>query len=139
MLNLSEVIYDFGGSIDARLNDIAPLVDWIIMPFKVEQHSMKVWFGSFNDMAEKWRSKTVLIANDLQKNDWSIAKQAVNQGIGNIPLFPLRQSTLFKRVYQETASPSQIFKNKKGYSHRFGPVIDEIQNIIKFLTKGKNG
>ena len=79
-------------------------------------------------------TKIGVIANKVQNDrQFSKIKDIVTQYYPQYPLFEVKHSRCFDRIFSEKCSIKEMYQNNSIWSRPFSIVVEQFDNIIKFI------
>jgi cellulose biosynthesis protein BcsQ len=127
------IIYDLGGWIDTRTVPIIKKSDIILVPVINDFVNNQVAISTIAEV-QKHNENIILIANRAEKGDYEYLKLLFRRFYGNkFPLFKLKKTTAFSKIFQRKASIREIVKNDKLLAFAYRQVNDQFDYLINFI------
>jgi len=85
---------------------------------------------------KKYNKNIVLVANMVERGDYEYLKMLFEKFFGNeFPLFKLKKTTAFSKIFQKKASIQDIIKKDKLLAFSYRQVNDQFNTLIDFINK----
>jgi cellulose biosynthesis protein BcsQ len=131
------VIYDLGGWVDRRSTKVLQTADLIIVPIvnKILNNQ-----ASLNTVAEirPLNSNIMIIVNAAEKNDFAEVSGLIEKySLGNMPIFELKKSTAFDKIFERKKSIKQIADEDKLLAFSYRDVLSQFNRILDFINNYK--
>jgi cellulose biosynthesis protein BcsQ len=127
-----DTVYDFGGFIDKRSDEILRQSDIIIIPTTNDLNSiMKSLI-----MIKKFREKTLLVFANMidHPGDAAMIREKIHEHFPNLAFTYLRRTKLLKNALETGLSASEFYEKNSQTLHLYKQAYGEYRKILKLFT-----
>jgi cellulose biosynthesis protein BcsQ len=128
-----EVVFDLGGSIDERAVSAIKQSDWVIIPTVNSVVDLHMTLQTINQVSD-YNTKILVIVNKLEKGDFDIAREVITEFFPDMPIFPLKNSKIFKKMFEKEQSLNGIANLNGLNKYTYRGVISQFADITEFIN-----
>ncbi len=153
-----DIVFDLAGSMSASAVSIVSAIkqaDLVIVPCWNNVHALTGMIGTLNEV-RRFNQNILVIATKLQKRrvgrgyeqfaQWKDSVDCQNimdtlksSGFSNIPVLPLKFSTVFDTITEKEQSIRQLMENDPLAAHTFKDVAEQFDAIYRYIdSRGKH-
>ncbi len=132
---IDNVVYDFGGFVDAGVIDILNKSDFVIIPLTSDLNSFKKTVSLINEIEN---DNIILVANKAEKEDFKEIETFFKKKFG-FPIFEIKNSRIWKKTFEESKSASEIKNSSKINQYVYRNSIDGYEKLLNFIKEKNNG
>jgi len=130
---IDDVVYDFGGFVDAGVIDVIKECDLIIVPVINDINSKMKAIKTIKQLS-KYNKNFLLVATRLEaKNDFAEIKES----FPNIDALPLRKTKLFKNALEFGQSPLDLEEESKLTAYSQRKILAEYKDLLNYIKGTK--
>jgi MinD-like ATPase involved in chromosome partitioning or flagellar assembly len=104
LLSLECVVFDFGAmstKLDPKAVQATDIADVIVIPTLTDMRSLEATIKTVKLVESKEKPIAIIINNFSKQKDFDEAELYLTQKLGDIPIFAIKATTLFKRVAKD--------------------------------------
>lgn len=136
---IDDVVYDFGGFVDAGVIDVVKASDLIIVPCINDLNSKMKAIKTIQEL-QAYNSNFIVVATRLEgEKDFLEVKSAIDKAFGNIPVMPLRKTKLFKNALEFGQSPLELEAESKQIAYTQRNILKEYKSLLNYVKECNNG
>lgn len=126
------VVFDFGGYIDQRLEEILHISDIIIVPTLPEISDIQGCINSVQTI-RNYNNKIVIIVNKTEsQNDFPNVQNIISQ-IGKYPIFEIKKSRALPNIYIKKQSVEQMCLDSPLVNYSYKKVLAQLNTLISYI------
>jgi len=117
ILALDCVVYDMGAmstQLDPKLVQATEVADVIVVPTLTDKRSLEATIKTVKLVEPKRKPISIIINNYTKQKDFDAAKEYLLEQLGELPIFAIKATTLFKRVAQDGVDWYKNIHNEQG-------------------------
>jgi len=126
---IDDVVYDFGGFVDAGVIDILNKSDFVIIPLTSDLNSFKKTVSLVKEINN---SNIILVANKAEKDDFKEIEDYFKSKY-NFPIFEIKNSRIWKKTFEEKKSVIEIKNNSKMSKYVYRNSINGYEKLLKYI------
>lgn len=127
------IVFDFGGHIDARVIDAARQVDKVLIPTMNSPVDLQITLQAIREM-EKYNKNIFIVANNLEKGDLDEIEKVMAHFF-TYPIIPLKRSKVFRRIFEQRESIDDIARKNPLARYAYRNVLTQFNDLINTLTE----
>jgi cellulose biosynthesis protein BcsQ len=107
LLSLDCAVFDFGAmstQLDTKTVQATDIADVIVIPTFTDKRSLEATIKTVDLVTPKNKPIAIIINNFTKQKDFDEAELYLTQKLGDIPIFAIKATTLFKRVAKDGAN-----------------------------------
>jgi MinD superfamily P-loop ATPase len=128
---IDDVIYDFGGFVDAGVLKIVNSSDYVIIPLTSDLNSFKKTLALIKDINNP---NIILVANKSEKTDFEEIKKYFNAHF-EFPIIEIKNSRIWKKTFEEKKSVLEIKNTNKINNYIYRNSLDGYINLLKIIKE----
>lgn len=129
------IVYDLGGWIDVRTIPILKESDLILIPMINDFVNNQVSLNTIEEV-RKHNKNIVIIANRAEKGDFECVSLLMENFFKNeFPIFELRKTTAFSKIFERKQSIKEIVNNDKLLAFSYRTANEQFDDLIKYINK----
>ena len=131
------IVYDFGGYPDQRALKAAQYASFIIVPVLPQDDIIEASLNFTEELrlhANKDDSRIIIIGNQV-KNNYDKIESQFNVFWADIPVFPVKSSSVFAWMLKEGLSIQELADKYPLHRRYFQPVADQFNCIMEYIKK----
>lgn len=104
LTQLDDIVFDFGAmstKIDSKVTQALKLADVIVIPTKPDPRSVKATIETYQFVKAANKPVAIIINNFRNEKLYDKAETELTSNCGQIPIFKIRETTLFDRVVND--------------------------------------
>lgn len=131
-----DVIYDFGGYLDARAKKAVRWSDVVIIPTIAESVDLKTTVMAIQEI-ELYNRNIIIVASKAQKGDLEIVETVMGNNFPDYPVLETKYSRAVPNIFEDGVSVRDQMKNPlkawsfKDINNQFNLLIKEIEKYGK--------
>ena len=130
---IEDVVYDFGGFVDAGVLDIIKHSDIVIVPCINDLNSKMKAIKTINEL-KKYNNRFLVVATRLENTqDFKEIKSDIQEQFQNIKTLPLRKTKMLKNGLEYGMSPLELIAESKQIAYAGRNFIPEYKEILKYV------
>jgi len=130
---IEDVVYDFGGFVDAGVLDIIKHSDIVIVPCINDLNSKMKAIKTINEL-KKYNNRFLVVATRLENTqDFKEIKSDIQEQFQNIKILPLRKTKMLKNGLEYGMSPLELIAESKQMAYAGRNFIPEYKEILKYV------
>jgi len=131
---IENVVYDFGGFVDAGVIKILEKSDYVVIPLTSDLNSFKKTVSIINEIKNK---NIILVANKSEKEDFKEIEEYFKSHF-SFPIFEIKNSRIWKKTFEEKLSVTEIKKSSKVNQYIYRNSINGYEDLINYIkSEGK--
>ena len=134
---IDEVVYDFGGFVDAGVIDVIKACDLVIVPCINDLNSKMKAIKTIKQLQAHNNSFLVVATRMEDKNDLQDVTESINKVFTDIPVLPLRKTKLFKNALEFGQSPLELEAESKLIAYQQRNILSEYKELLNFVKETK--
>lgn len=127
---IDNVVYDFGGFVDANIIHIINDSDLVIVPLTSDLNSVKKTVSLLNEINN---DNIIIVANRAENDDFAEIKKHFKN---KYPIFEIRNSKIWKKSFEQKKSVIEIKNLGKLNKYIYRNSIIGFENLVNF-AKGE--
>jgi len=132
---IDEVVYDFGGFVDAGVIDVIRACDLVIVPTINDLNSKMKAVKTIKQL-QPYNDNFLVVATRLEdKNDLSDIEADIQKYLGDIPVLPLRKTKLFKNALEFGESPIELENGSKLIAYQQRNILAEYKQLLNYIKE----
>ena len=130
---IDDVVYDFGGFVDAGVLDIIKHSDIVIVPCINDLNSKMKAIKTISEL-KKYNNRFLVIGTRLEtKQDFKEIKADIKEQFSDIEVLPLRKTKMLKNGLEYGLSPLELVAESKQIAYAGRNFIPEYKEILKYV------
>jgi len=130
---IEDVVYDFGGFVDAGVLDIIKHSDIVIVPCINDLNSKMKAIKTINEL-KKYNNRFLVVATRLENTqDFKEIKSDIQEQFQDIEVLPLRKTKMLKNGLEYGMSPLELIAESKQIAYAGRNFIPEYKEILKYV------
>jgi len=130
---IEDVVYDFGGFVDAGVLDIIKHSDIVIVPCINDLNSKMKAIKTINEL-KKYNNRFLVVATRLEtQQDFKEIKADIREQFQDIEVLPLRKTKMLKNGLEYGMSPLELIAESKQIAYAGRNFIPEYKEILKYV------
>ena len=130
---INDVVYDFGGFVDAGVLDIIKHSDIVIVPCINDLNSKMKAIKTINEL-KKYNNRFLVVATRLEtQQDFKEIKSDIQEQFQDIEVLPLRKTKMLKNGLEYGMSPLELIAESKQIAYAGRNFIPEYKEILKYV------
>jgi len=130
---IDDVVYDFGGFVDAGVLDIIKHSDIVIVPCINDLNSKMKAIKTINEL-KKYSNRFLVVATRLENaQDFKEIKSDIQEQFQDIEVLPLRKTKMLKNGLEYGMSPLELIAESKQIAYAGRNFIPEYKEILKYV------
>ncbi len=130
---IEDVVYDFGGFVDAGVLDIIKHSDIVIVPCINDLNSKMKAIKTINEL-KKYNNRFLVVATRLEtQQDFKEIKSDIQEQFQDIEVLPLRKTKMLKNGLEYGMSPLELIAESKQIAYAGRNFIPEYKEILKYV------
>ena len=130
---MDDVVYDFGGFVDAGVLDIIKHSDIVIVPCINDLNSKMKAIKTINEL-KKYNNRFLVVATRLENTqDFKEIKSDMQEQLQDIEVLPLRKTKMLKNGLEYGMSPLELIAESKQIAYAGRNFIPEYKEILKYV------
>ena len=126
-----DIVFDFGGYIDQRVIEAAKMSDWVVIPTAPDFIELQVTLETIKEV-ERYNKRIVIVANKLGKDDLEHIQEVIG-AFFDYPVFPVKNSRLFGKIFEERKSISAIAGENGLARYTYRAIIKQFNKILEHI------
>jgi len=134
---INDVVYDFGGFLDAGVLDIIKQSDIVIVPCINDLNSKMKAIKTINEL-KKHNNRFLVVATRLENTqDFKEVKTDLQEQFQDIEVLPLRKTKMLKNGLEYGMSPLELIAESKQLAYAGRNFIPEYKDILKYVLNNE--
>jgi len=134
---IDDVVYDFGGFVDAGVLDIIKHSDIVIVPCINDLNSKMKAIKTINEL-KKYNNRFLVVATRLEtQQDFKEIKSDIQEQFQDIDVLPLRKTKMLKNGLEYGMSPLELIAESKQIAYAGRNFIPEYKEILKYVLNNE--
>jgi len=134
---IDNVVYDFGGFVDAGVIDVIKACDLVIVPCINDLNSKMKAIKTIKQL-QPHNNNFLVVATRLEgEKDLNEVQEAIKKHFKNIPVLPLRKTKLLKIALEFGQSPLELEAESKLIAYQQRNFLSEYKKILNFIKQMK--
>ena len=130
---IEDVVYDFGGFLDAGVLDIIKHSDIVIVPCINDLNSKMKAIKTINEL-KKYNNRFLVVATRLENTqDFKEIKSDLQEQFQDIEVLPLRKTKMLKNGLEYGMSPLELIAESKQLAYAGRNFIPEYKDILNYI------
>jgi len=130
---IEDVVYDFGGFVDAGVLNIIKHSDTVIVPCINDLNSKMKAIKTINEL-KKYNNRFLVVATRLEnQQDFKEIKSDIQEQFKDIKVLPLRKTKMLKNGLEYGLSPLELIAESKQIAYAGRNFIPEYKEILKYV------
>ena len=130
---IEDVVYDFGGFVDAGVLYIIKHSDIVIVPCINDLNSKMKAIKTINEL-KKYTNRFLVVATRLEtQQDFKEIKSDIQEQFQDIEVLPLRKTKMLKNGLEYGMSPLELIAESKQIAYAGRNFIPEYKEILKYV------
>jgi hypothetical protein len=100
--------------LDPKMVQATEVVDVNVIPTLTDKRSLEATIKTVKLVEPKRKPISIIINNFTKQKDFDVANEYLMQQLGELPIFAIKATTLFRRVAQDGADWYKNIHNGKG-------------------------
>ena len=131
---IEDVVYDFGGFVDAGVLDIIKHSDIVIVPCINDLNSKMKAIKTINELKKYNNNRFLVVATRLENTqDFKEIKSDIQEQFQDIEVLPLRKTKMLKNGLEYGMSPLELIAESKQIAYAGRNFIPEYKEILKYV------
>jgi len=134
---IEDVVYDFGGFLDAGVLDIIKHSDIVIVPCINDLNSKMKAIKTINEL-KKYNNRFLVVATRLENTqDFKEIKSDLQEQFQDIEVLPLRKTKMLKNGLEYGMSPLELIAESKQLAYAGRNFIPEYKDILNYILNNE--
>jgi MinD-like ATPase involved in chromosome partitioning or flagellar assembly len=130
---IDDVVYDFGGFVDAGVLDIIKNSDIVIVPCINDLNSKMKAIKTISEL-QKYNNRFLVVGTRLEnQKEFEEIENDIREYFKNIPVLPLRKTKMLKNGLEYGMSPLELVAESKQIAYAGRNFIPEYKEILRFV------
>jgi MinD-like ATPase involved in chromosome partitioning or flagellar assembly len=135
---IDDVVYDFGGFVDAGVISIIKESDIVIVPCINDLNSKMKAIKTIHEL-QKFNNRFLVIATRLENTkEYEEIEQDIQEHFKHIPVLPLRKTKMLKNALEYGMSPLELIAESKQIAYAGRNFIPEYKEILRCIINDGN-
>ena len=130
---INDVVYDFGGFVDAGVLNILDKSDFVIVPLTSDLNSFKKTVSLLDEITNE---NIILVANKSEKDDFAEIEKYFKSKY-DYPIFEIKNSRIWKKTFEESKSVLQIKNASKINKYVYRNSITGYEDLLSYIKRRK--
>jgi len=130
---IDEVVYDFGGFVDSNVLSVIEACDLVIVPCINDLNSKMKAIKTIQQIQE--HNKNIIVVGTRLEGDKDLSEiqETIKSSLGDLPMFPLRKTKLFKNALEFGMSPLELEEDSKQVAYTQRNILVEYKALLNYI------